>query len=112
MKQNLVNMLTTTLIRQHNKCLSILQLIQECNNRISVAHSDLHMYDHGHWSSPIRLFNTRTALENRLNHYHEVRKRIQKSYEENMCELIRAHNREHLYHSFIHSSLIKTDIYE
>ena len=79
---------TIKLIRLHAKCDVILQLIQEANNRVRKANSDLYTYDgvKEPWH-PLRLTHYRWDFTNAIEKYETLSAWLVTRYERVIIEL-------------------------
>ena len=80
-------MYTNSFIRLHSKCLAILDLIQQVNNRLEANRSDLHHFDNSGPFSNIRLFTTRREITDRVSRNKVIRERLVNWYADTMTAL-------------------------
>lgn len=73
-------MYTSNKIKAHNKCLCILEMIQEANNRIGTASANLFTYDQSKWDSFFCLMHSREKLQKDYDKYQAIKSRLVKYY--------------------------------
>lgn len=81
-------MVSTQSIRLHSKCLEILEMIKECNNRISRANSDLHFWDNSKGYSTVRILYSRTHFEEIVKKYEAIKERLVLYYTNQLLLLV------------------------
>ena len=79
---------TIKLIRLHAKCDAILQLIQEANNRVRKANSDLYTYDgiREPWH-PFKIMHYRSGFTDNIERYETLSAWLVTRYERVIIEL-------------------------
>lgn len=80
-------MYTSHKIHTHNKCLCILEMIKEVNNRIERNRADLKLYDNSRWDSPIQIMNRRQDFFDRMQRYAKIKNRLVSYYENTIAQL-------------------------
>ena len=73
-------MQTYYLTKMHTKCIAILELIQQNNNRMQVLESNLHHCLHGHRDNPIRLFQRPKDIQQDIEDRQKIAKRLENYY--------------------------------
>jgi hypothetical protein len=63
-------------------------MIQEVNNRIARAKSDIHVYDNGDPMNFLRLFTDREELVHEVTRHTQVRERLVRYYADTMSQII------------------------
>lgn len=79
---------TNKSIRLHNKCLAMLDLIQQANNRKEKYWADKRLYENAKSNDPIRLFKTQEGIAKLILRYETLSFWLVDRYQKAMNELI------------------------